>query len=250
MSLSPEPNGDALRPSHDSQNGLLRSVPRPLEPHVSTSAAPEPYAARLEFERPPEEAPPPPRHPSRQQMMRWGPPPSEYGWDDRDDRRPYYSRMSYDYPQQERGVPVPNEYYEEPYYKRRYRPQGSMREPRRPSTAGPPRPSRRPRQQAKWEEASDDESDVSVTPRKKRRGDRDGTPPPEEILRLPFTMWMNSSLKNRKLAKSFQQRLSLTESCRLCSYYRGVCWHNHVFILRLRRDTGRKLWSAGQYNHD
>lgn len=184
---------DIVRPSHDSQNGLLRSAPGPLEPRLSTTATPEPYVARLEFERPTEEAPPL-RHPSRQ-MMRWGPPPSEYGYDDRDDRRPY-GRPSYDYGGHERGIPVPNDYYEEPYQNRPYRRAGSVREPATPAR-GPPAPPRRPRRRPTYDDPSEDDSE-DEKPRRKHRGRRERTPPPEEILRLPFTMWMNSSLKNRK----------------------------------------------------
>lgn len=190
---------DIVRPSHDSQHGLLHSVPRPLEPRINASTVPEPYAARLESDGPEEEAPPP-RHPSRQ-MMRWGPPPSEYGWDDRDDReyRRPYGRASYDYGGPGRGVPVPNDAYyaEDPHYNRPYRRGGSTRGPP-PSSRGPPPPRPRPRRRPQWEDPSEDESEDSPTPRKREARDRDETPPPEEILRLPFTMWMNSSMKNRE----------------------------------------------------
>ncbi|KAK5123784.1 hypothetical protein LTR85_002420 [Meristemomyces frigidus] len=187
---------DIVRPSHDSQNGLLRSTPGPLEPRMSTTATPEPYVARLEFERPTEEAPPP-RHPSRQQVARWGPPPSEYGWDDRDDRRPY-RRPSYDYAGHERGIPVPNDYYEEPYQNRPYRRAASVRDPATPSR-GPPPPPSRPHRRPTYDDPSEDESE-DEKPRKKKRDGRERTPPAEEILRLPFTMWMNSSMKNHFVA--------------------------------------------------
>jgi len=190
---------EPLRPSHDSTQGLLRSGVRPLEPKYSTSAPPEPYTARLEFDRSQDE-PLPPRHPSRQ-MMRWGPPPSEYGWDDREERRPW-GRPSYDYGRPMRTTPAQDDYYaEDPSFNRPYRRAPSVREPP-PSARGPPRPaSRRTRRAPHWDDLSEDDGSEEDEPVRKRiarkRVGSTSSPPPEEILRLPFTMWMNSSLKNR-----------------------------------------------------
>ncbi|EMC93999.1 hypothetical protein BAUCODRAFT_217650 [Baudoinia panamericana UAMH 10762] len=182
---------DAMRPSNDSGKGLLRSAPHPLEPKVNSPAARESYAARLDYD--PQEEPPPPRHPSRQ-MMRWGPPPTEYAWDERDERRPY-GRMSYDY-----GGPARHDYYgDDTWYRQRNRRGNSVREP--PSSRGPPPPHRLPRQQPQWEEASDEDDDDHEPPRKgKTEVQNRDSPPPEEMLRLPLTMWMNSSLKNHFVA--------------------------------------------------
>ena len=182
---------EGTRPSHDSTQGLLRSAARPLEPRVGTSTVPEPHTARMEYDRAPEDALPP-RHPSRQ-MMRWGPPPSDYGMDDREERRPW-GRASYDYGRPSRGMPVPEDYYaEDPYYNRPYRRTPSVREA--PSSArGPPRPPRRPRRAPTWEEPSEDESEDDVPVRKRKTQNREDSPPPSEVLRIPFTMWMNLSL--------------------------------------------------------
>lgn len=200
----PRLSEDVYRPSDDSSKGLLKAAPRPMEPRISNSNAPEGYIARLEFDRPHDEVPP--RHPSRQ-MMRWGPPPSEYGWDDRDDRRGY-GRASYDYGAPRHG-PMPADYYsEDPAYNRPYRRAPSVREPptRWESNRGPPPSSRKPRRRADWHDPSEDESEAETSRHRKRTGGdggggRDGgSPPPSEILRLPFTMWMNSSIKNRMYA--------------------------------------------------
>ncbi|KAK6391161.1 hypothetical protein LTR65_004620 [Meristemomyces frigidus] len=63
---------------------------------------------------------------------------------------------------------------------------------------GPPSPPRRPRRRPTYDDPSEDESE-DEKPKRKRNG-RERTPPAEEILRLPFTMWMNSSLKNHFVA--------------------------------------------------
>jgi aquaporin rerated protein, other eukaryote len=185
---------DVMRPSHDSSTGLLKNAPRPLEPRTGQTNLPEPYAARLDYD--PHDEVPPPRHPSRQ-MMRWGPP-HDY-WDERDDRRTY-GRPSYDYGG--RGMTVPDDYYAEDRWTsgRPYRRNTSVREPP-PSARGPPRPPNRPRNPPRWEDPSEDESEEERPPRKsKRRSRRDSSPspPPEVIMRLPFTEWMNGSVKNRK----------------------------------------------------
>lgn len=153
-------------------------------------------------EEPPHSVPPPNRTPSRQQIMRWGAPPptlSEYGYDDMADRK-YYPRSPYDYGMPPRAQP-PHWYGEEPpYYNRPYqRRMSSVRE----STEwgggqGPPRPPRRPRYRSY--DDSDGESDDRPLrrPRKKRSRDSDrSSPPPDVIMRLPFTDWMNTTVKGR-----------------------------------------------------
>lgn len=147
--------------------------------------------------------PPPSRTPSRQQVMRWGPPPtpSDYGYDDMADRK-YFPRSPYN----NYGMPPPPQHYygeEPPYYNRPYqRRMSSVRE----STEfgggqGPPRPPRRPRYREYYDGSDDDESDerpLRKTPRKKRSRDSDrSTPPPDIIMRLPFTDWMNTTVKGR-----------------------------------------------------
>ncbi|KAK5697629.1 hypothetical protein LTR17_023944 [Elasticomyces elasticus] len=192
---------DPVRPSDDSSKGLLRSAPRPLEPKIAHPTAHDSYAARLEFE--PQDEIPPPRHPSRQ-MMRWGPAPSEYGWDDREDRR-HYGRPSYDYGGPGRGMPSATDYYPDEQYhpNRPYRRTASVREP--PASArGPPHPPKRTRARApQWEDPSEDESDEEPVRRKRKShvGDGGDSPPPSEIVyRLPFSNWMNSSFKNHFVA--------------------------------------------------
>ncbi|TKA24335.1 hypothetical protein B0A50_06805 [Salinomyces thailandicus] len=133
--------------------------------------------------------------------MRWGPPPphSEYAWEE--DRRLYRPRGSFDYGGNERGLAVgmPSDYYyDEPYYKRRYRP---THEPP-PSAGGPPGPPSPPRRRyhpSTWDYGSDEES-RAATPRKGKTSRARSSPQPEEILRLPFTMWMNSNAKNHFVA--------------------------------------------------
>ncbi|KAK6425420.1 hypothetical protein LTR81_002103 [Elasticomyces elasticus] len=197
----PHMNEDPVRPSDDSSKGLLRSAPRPLEPKIAHPTAHDSYAARLEFE--PQDEIPPPRHPSRQ-MMRWGPAPSEYGWDDREDRR-HYGRPSYDYGGPGRGMPSATDYYPDEQYhpNRPYRRTASVREP--PASArGPPHPPKRTRARAPhWEDPSEDESDEEPVRRKRKShvGDGGDSPPPSEIVyRLPFSNWMNSSFKHHFVA--------------------------------------------------
>ncbi|KAI7338336.1 aquaporin-like protein [Hortaea werneckii] len=208
MTLSEKPSSSddmaIMRPSDDSQNDLL--PPKPLEPRAAP-AAPAQYEFRSDRERSVSQAPPR-RHPSRQ-VMRWAPPPppSEYIWDD--ERQPYRARTSLDYSGVERGVPVgpPSDYYyqdfyHEPYYGRRYRPQMSSQPP--PTLPDgppgpPPPPPRRPLRSA-WEDSSDDEDAAAAVSRKKRENTARSMTPPEEILRLPFTMWMNSNAKNHFVA--------------------------------------------------
>lgn len=147
---------------------------------------------------------PPVRTPSRQQIARWGvppPTPTEYGYDDMGDRR-YYPRPPYDY-----GTPVrqqPPWYGEDPaYYNRPYqRRMSAVRETTEfAGGQGPPRPPRRPRYRGHYDDGSDDyESDERPLrkPRKKRSRDSDrSSPPPEMIMRIPFTDWMNTTAKGR-----------------------------------------------------
>ncbi|KAK0277891.1 hypothetical protein LTR35_009727 [Friedmanniomyces endolithicus] len=195
----PPASEDAVRPSDDSSKGLLRHVPRPLEPKMNTAAAHESYAARLDHD--PQDEIPPPRHPSRQ-MMRWGPPPSEYGWEDREDRRPY-GRPSHDYGPPGRAATATDYYGDEQYYPNRpYRRTPSVREPA-PAARGPSQAHRRPRARPpQWEDPSEDESDEEPARRKRKsRAREDDSPPPSEIVyRLPFSNWMNSSFKNHFVA--------------------------------------------------
>ena len=205
--LGPSEDG-VLRPSHDSQQGLLNSAKQAQQPKVQQSPAPEGYIARLDFDPPAREEPPPPRHPSRQ-MMRWGPPPSEYGWDDREERIPH-GRASYDYGTPSRGGPMPAAYYPEdaysPYYPRPYRRASSKRHNRPLSTVesdrGPPPPRGPPRGRARYEDPSESESSEDEIAKRKQRRRREReekrSPSPEMIMRLPFTAWMNGPVKGRK----------------------------------------------------
>ena len=200
---------EGLRPSHDSSTGLLKSGPRPLEPRVHQTSGPQeqPYVARLEFEPQDDREPPPPRHPSRQ-MMRYGPPPgSEYGWDDREDRRQFQGRASYDYGAPSR--PPLDDYYPEDRERwggsRPYRRAPSVREPpasaRGPAhgAALPSRQKQKNRRSILWEDSGDeagDSDDDTVARRRRKRASREGSPP-EMDLRLPFLKWMNGSVKGR-----------------------------------------------------
>ncbi|KAK5157111.1 hypothetical protein LTS14_004629 [Recurvomyces mirabilis] len=200
---------EGLRPSHDSSTGLLRSGPRPLEPriHQASVSQDQPYVARLEFEPQDDREPPPPRHPSRQ-MMRYGPPPgSEYGWDDREDRRQWQGRASYDYGASSR--PQQDDYYADDrdrgYGSRPYRRAPSVREPP-PSARGPAPTAAAMRQKQKnrrsilWEDSGDEEEsdDETVARRRRKRESREGSPPMD--LRLPFLKWMNGSVKGHFVA--------------------------------------------------
>lgn len=200
---------DGLPPSDDSSRGLLRSsVPPPPQARVKQPVGAEPYIARLEFEPPHDDLPP--RHASRQ-MMRWDPPPREgyddrYNdrhdeyYDDRYDRRPY-SRRSYDY------APPRKMHSEDRQRDLRLRRNVSIRDTpsrSRGDHVPPTPPSSIPRRRPEWHDPSpsDEESDEGPPKPPNRRpragAARGSTPPPEEMLRLPFTMWMNSSAKNRR----------------------------------------------------
>ncbi|KAI7204379.1 hypothetical protein KC316_g710 [Hortaea werneckii] len=174
MTLSEKPStSDEMaimrNPSDDSQNDLL--PPKPLEPRAAP-ATPAHYDSRLDRERSVSQAPPR-RHPSRQ-VMRWAPPPppSEYIWDD--ERQPHRARTSFDYSGVERGVPVgpPSDYYyhdfyHEPYYSRRYRPQMSSHPPPTlpDGPPGPPPPPPRRPHRSEWDDSSDDEDAAAAVSR-------------------------------------------------------------------------------------
>jgi aquaporin related protein len=53
-----------------------------------------------------------------------------------------------------------------------------------------------------------------------------------EVMRLPWTQWMNSDVKNRKLSTDTSST-KLIEPHRFCGHNRRVCWHNHVPFLCL-----------------
>lgn len=244
-------------PSDDSGRGLLRGGSEAATPRVNQSIEEEqPYVARLEFQPENETTPLPPRHPSRQ-IMRWGPPTTDgyddrydrYDgyWDDRYDRRPQ-SRRSYDYP------PSRHMYSSDRAQDLRMRRGPSVRDTPTKMRGGRPRPNPPgfgPRGRSEWHEMSDEESDEE--PRKKtaarlrtEAGGERSSPPPEELLRLPFTMWMHSDAKNRKCCVVRFSHPGLTRYFRLrCGNWR-VCGHNHVSVLRLRRNAGRqhrrRLW--------
>ncbi|KAK5109869.1 hypothetical protein LTR62_006476 [Meristemomyces frigidus] len=203
---------DDVRPSDDSTAEILRPAPRPLEPRsVHPGANEQPYGGRTEYGS--HDEPPPARHPSRQ-IMRYGPPPpaSDYGWDDRDERRPYpYGRASYDYGTPSR--PPPDDYYaddrelrwhnDRPY--RRHSVRESAHPVRHSAQRGlhERRQRRRDRRSVLWEASGDDGSDDDDddTPRRKKRTSRASSPPLDEIgLRLPFLRWMNGSLKAHFIA--------------------------------------------------
>lgn len=152
-------------------------------------------------------APPPQRNPSRQQMMRWGPPPpSEY--DDYD--RPYYPRPPNDYGRPMRtntmrsGRTTGGDYLGEDseYYNRPYRRMGSLRESDEWRSqvggggGGRGPPSRRGHPYSEYDEDPDD--DERPLRRRRRPPPSEASPPPEIIYRLPFTEWMNKSVKARK----------------------------------------------------
>lgn len=189
---------------------------RDRKPSNASGAMGEVGPPRLDFDWERDDPPPPgppQRNASRQgQVMRYGPPPtpgSEYGVGWEDERR-YYPRPPYDY-----GKPVapPGSYREDwygddPYYNRPYRRPSTIRESAEWGGSyrggGPPRPPRRPRYRPHWEEPSDDgESDEQPLrkPRRKktaRSNPSSRSPPPEVIMRLPFTEWMNRSAKARE----------------------------------------------------
>ncbi|KAF2162847.1 hypothetical protein M409DRAFT_26703 [Zasmidium cellare ATCC 36951] len=211
-------NRAAAGPLGNPQLGSTRARRDRKPSNAGSAAMGEVGPPRLDFdwerdEPPPPSAGPPQRNPSRQgQVMRWGPPPtpsSDYGggWDD---ERRYWPRPPYDY-----GKPVAppgpyrdDWYGDDPYYNRPYRRPSTIRESaewggsyRRGGPGGPPRPPRRPRYHPHWEDPSEDgESDEQPLRRVKRKrtmrsNPSSRSPPPEVIMRLPFTEWMNRSAK-------------------------------------------------------
>jgi aquaporin related protein len=151
-------------------------------------------------------APPPLRNPSRQQMMRYPAPPtpSEPGFAFDDPDHKYWPRPPYDY-----GVPIraPSQrtyWGEEPhYYNRPYqRRMSSLRESDEYHAIGggrgPPRPPRSSRKDSYYDDGESDEQPLRK-PRRKRsaRSDDSSPAPPEVIMRLPFTTWMNRTAKGR-----------------------------------------------------
>lgn len=188
---------DAVRPSHGSDRGLLRSAASP--PQDPRYGPRESYLPPMQFERATDE-PTPSRIPSRQ-MMRWGQTSNDYGMDE----RAPYGRPSYDYaPRSSRPDAYPDDgYYTTPTPTRRMH-SVSMRDgppPRRPSVAyqSPLPRQRKPRVAQYTDEMSDYESEEEPKkPRRRAETSRGGSPPPEEVMRLPLTMWMNSGAKNRE----------------------------------------------------
>lgn len=155
---------------------------------------------------------PPQRNPSRQQqLVRYGPPPpaSDYGYEE----RPYWPRPPHDYgtpmrPLHSSSFEKPG-YYEEDY-SRPYRRMSSLRESDewkfQGGGRGPPGPPGR-RYRGGYDDGSDDDEDERPLRYRGKRHlhRRRGTgsekssksPPPEIIMRLPFTEWMNRSAKAR-----------------------------------------------------
>ncbi|SMY23101.1 unnamed protein product [Zymoseptoria tritici ST99CH_1A5] len=153
-------------------------------------------------------APPPQRNPSRQQMMRYPGPstPSEFGGFGHDDPdAKHWPRPPYDYGVPMRAPSTARSYWgeEPPYYNRPYnRRMTSVRESDEwhgGGGRGPPRPPRSNRYHSYDDDDSDDQR--LRRPRKKpsMRSDR-STPPPEVVMRLPFTTWMNGSIKGHFVA--------------------------------------------------
>lgn len=191
-------------PSDDSTKGLLRSVPKSLDPHKSERGThmADPDVGRAGYDRSDDEAPPT-RHPSRQ-MMRWDGPAGDYPpmWDD--ERRPY-ARRSYDYGPRTLPPPPSEWYGDYMVYNPPYR-RGSAR-----STGqyGPPRRSRRVPQ---WNDFPEEDESIQETKRKRASkmsfgngvgevavsgGAGGGGDAYSEDMRLPFSSWMSSgSLSN------------------------------------------------------
>ena len=200
---SPFPSDD-LRPSHESQQPILRPTPiarsfdrnNPVRPSVEGPqglAEQDPSSNAYEQYR---EEPPRNRH-----MTRWAPS-NEWDYDQRADRRYNGERSSFDQGPMRRDT----EYYEDSYYGRPYRRRPSVRQP--PSRAGSrlaPPPRHPGRKMPDFEETYEDEETEAENekPRRARKrrtsfGSDDGSTTPEVIYRLPYLDWMNSSLKNRK----------------------------------------------------
>jgi aquaporin related protein len=171
------------------------------------------YPPRLDFDMDEDDArsqaPLPQRRPSRQQLMRYGPPPppaSEYGYEGPQ----YYPRPPYDYgrPVHAAGPGLAPEIYYGDEINRPYRRMSSLRESdewrSQGGGRGPPGPPRR-RYRGDYDDHSEDEEE-DERPLRSRTRKRQPTvkstasPPPEIIMRLPFTEWMNRSAKARELS--------------------------------------------------
>ena len=115
------------------------------------------------------------------------------------------------------------------------------------------RPDAQKRQSYRFDALSDIESDSGFFrgangrqngPTRMTRYRRETTPP-DEILRLPLTWWMNSSAKNRKFHYTETGRLckyAINTSFRLCSYDWRVHRHYHVSLLCLCGHSSCKRW--------
>nr|OQO23791.1 hypothetical protein B0A51_06740 [Rachicladosporium sp. CCFEE 5018] len=200
------------RPSHDSMHPMLRHrAARSAEPKGNQEEGRESHIPRLDFEpsqyQQAQETPP--LHPARATMMRYGPSRNDWDYDDRDDRRYYGPRQSYDYPRQG-GRTTPGDYWEDPAYNKPHRRRPSVVHNSTPSRmdsrSGRPQPSNSARKTQQFEGSSGSESEAPQPVRRRRRraGTADSDPgspvPPEVIMRLPFTNWMNSNLKNHFVA--------------------------------------------------
>ncbi|KAK6435967.1 hypothetical protein LTR95_007838 [Oleoguttula sp. CCFEE 5521] len=200
------------RPSHESMHPMLRhGAARSVEPKGNQQDGRESHIPRLEFE--PSQyqqgQEPPPLHPARATMMRYGPSRNDWDYDDRDDRPYYGPRQSYDYPRQG-GRTTPADYWEDPAYNKPHRRRPSVVHNSTPSRMEPQRGAPRAPNSAKktqhYEGSSGSESEAPQPVRRRRRraatvdSDPDSPVPPEVIMRLPFTNWMNSNLKNHFVA--------------------------------------------------
>ena len=171
-------------------------------------------------------APPPMRNPSRQQIMRYPAPPtpSEPGFAYGDEDHKYWPRPPYDY-----GVPIrapsqrsywgeESHYYNRPYQRR----MSSLRESDEYHSVagggrGPPRPPRGGRKDSYWDDydGESDERPLRKPRRKPSERSYDSSPaPPEVVMRIPFTTWMNTTAKGRMYSHSDEMRKT-----RLTLYY-------------------------------
>ncbi|KXS94931.1 hypothetical protein AC578_3926 [Pseudocercospora eumusae] len=223
IAAAANPDLEAQTPTpeaHASDNKQFQGVPQvgATPPrHQSTARSRRPSNAshmegsqfpRLEFEFGDDnqsQAPPPQRHPSRQQVMRWGPPPTEYD----EYERPYYPRPPHEYGRPMRTNTLRSgrttgagDYWGEDadYYNRPHRRMGSLRESDewRSQVGGGGRgpPSRRGPPYSEYEDdPDDDERPLRRRGYRKPPSEKSSSPPPEIIYRLPFTEWMNKSVK-------------------------------------------------------
>lgn len=203
------------RPSDDSttfrgnpQFGSIRSQRGRKPSNADSTATANPQFPRLDFDFGGDDrdaaAPAPLRNPSRQgQVMRYGPqgPPSEYGWDE---EPRYHPRPPYDYGRPMRtGPSYGYDYWDEPYYNRPYRRPSTIRESQEwngSRRGGPPRPPPRSRYRPHFEDPSEEDGESDEQPlraKARRKKEQSQSPPPEVIMRLPFTEWMNKSARSR-----------------------------------------------------